>query len=296
MQQIWDGIWAFLSNPIAFIQANWGTVEVFFRLVFTIVVLLIAYVIVVRVARRSLNTVGMGPEATGGVTLIIRVIFFIIALLSIVGNLDTDTGALLSITTVFGTAIGLAFSTSLSNIVSGLYVLFSRPFKVGDYIKIGSFEGIVREITLNYTAILLADETRQLIPNNKVVSGEITNYRIKVEDYIETESEESSAGGRLGSALGTIRSLATVQEAYRYTFDLTFDLTHDHNRIIGDFEDVFDKWEKRFVARPNYMVWSKGKGSVTYRLAFIVEKPKDIMDMSSDFMRDLIQVVYKKSG
>ncbi|TFF93845.1 mechanosensitive ion channel [Candidatus Thorarchaeota archaeon] len=296
MQQIWDDIWAFFSDPIGFIQTNWATVAVFFRLVLTLVILFVAYVIVVRVARRSLKAVGMGPEATGGVRLIVRVIFFIIALLSIVGNLDTDTGTLLSITTVFGTAIGLAFSTSLSNIVSGLYVLFSRPFKVGDYIKIGGYEGIVREITLNYTAILLADETRQLIPNNKVVSGEITNYRIRLEDYVETGSEESSARGRLGSALGTIRDLATVKEAYRYTFDLTFDLTHDHNRIVADFEDVFDKWEERFVARPNFMVWSKGKGSVTYRLAFIVEKPKDIMDLSSGFMRDLIQVVYDKSA
>ena len=64
---------------------------------------------------------------------------------------------------LLGTAIGLAFSRALQNIVSGVYILIARPFRVGDYIRLGDSEGMVLEITLNYTRILRPDHTRQVL-------------------------------------------------------------------------------------------------------------------------------------
>ncbi|MDF1540652.1 MAG: mechanosensitive ion channel, partial [Candidatus Thorarchaeota archaeon] len=184
----------FLVDPIAYIQYYWPEIQPFmpyFVLLIQLLVILIGYWVIVRLFRRSLYAVGMGTEAAGSITLVLRLIFFVVAITVMVDSIDPDIATLISITAILGTALGLAFSQSLSNIVSGLYVIIARPFQIGDYVRIGSTEGIVREITLNYTRILLPDQTRQLLPNNRIISSELTNFRINIHDYIKEQEEES---------------------------------------------------------------------------------------------------------
>ncbi len=136
----------------------------------------------------------MGIEAASGVVLILRLLFFIVAVTIFVSAFETSLATILSLGAIFGTALGLAFSQALGNIVSGLYVVAARPFRVGDYVRIGNVEGVVKEITLNYTRVLLADETHQLVPNNKVVGSEVTNYRIEdLPGLIEGKEEKIEA-------------------------------------------------------------------------------------------------------
>ncbi|MCK4483780.1 MAG: mechanosensitive ion channel, partial [Candidatus Thorarchaeota archaeon] len=165
-------------DPIAFVGHFWINI-------LQLLVLLLLYFILTQLLRRSLRAMGVGPEASSGIVLITRLILFAAMVVVVIGFFSSSFAAILSVSTLFGTAIGLAFSQALGNIVSGLYVFAARPFRVGDYVKIGSVEGIVREITLNYTKILLPDETTQLVPNSKVVTSEVTNYRIEMSDFIE---------------------------------------------------------------------------------------------------------------
>ncbi|MHA1960998.1 MAG: mechanosensitive ion channel domain-containing protein [Candidatus Thorarchaeota archaeon] len=164
----------FFVDPIGFIAFFLGEAGPLVFLAAQLIVLLFLYVILTRLIRGSLHAAGMGLEASTGIILAVRLIFFVSALFVVVGYVGPGTATLLSLTAVFGTALGLAFSQAMSNIVSGLYVLAARPFRVGDYVKIGSVQGVVKEITLNYTQILLPDMTRQLVPNSRAVSSEVT--------------------------------------------------------------------------------------------------------------------------
>ena len=296
----------FFNDPIGYISYYWDQIFPYLVLVVTLVILMIAYVIITRLARKSLRRVGMGPEAATGIVIILRLIFFMAAVSIIITAFETSLATILSLSAIFGTALGLAFSQALGNIVSGLYVLTARPFRVGDYVKIGTVEGIVREITLNYTRVLLADETTELVPNNKVVSSEVTNYRIDIHKFIQTkEAEEkedvaTTSRGRtyirqLDDALNRLRKITGSDEAYRYTFDISIHMSYNQKTMMKWFDQVCDKWSTIFATIPNYQVWAKPSAAVTYRFAYIVQDPMTIIRKGSDFLNDLLEKYYTGS-
>lgn len=74
-----------------------------------------------------------------------------------------------------GLALGFALKDILSNFVSGILILASRPFKVGDQIVVGDTEGSVVRIMLRATQIRTYDGREVLVPNAEVFTGRITN-------------------------------------------------------------------------------------------------------------------------
>ncbi|MHA2190807.1 MAG: mechanosensitive ion channel family protein [Candidatus Thorarchaeota archaeon] len=291
----------FFTDPIGFISYHWILIFPYLFLLFQLIVLVLIYMIIVRLAKRSVRAVGMGTEAASGITMVLRLMFFMAGITIVVGILDPTYSTVISLAALFGTALGLAFSQAMGNIVSGLYVFAARPFRVGDYVRIGTVEGIVDEITLNYTNVLLSDETRKLVPNSKVVSSEVTNFVIQIDDYIVEKEEEKvhEVEGRSGAyrraldlALNTLKELTDEDEAYRYTFDLTIHMSRNHNKICKIFDKVCTKWESRFLTRPTYVVWNKPSAAITYRFAFIVVDPMVIVKSTSQFMRDLLDSYY----
>ena len=192
--------------------------------------LYILYLITIRFVKISFKRVGMPREATSGTVFGIRLFFFavsLLALLSLAG--DTLGTYILAGGALLGTAIGLAFSRALQNIVSGVYILVARPFRVGDYIRMGDSEGIVLEITLNYTRILRPDHTRQFIPNSMSVDSKLTNFRVRVDDYFDERGMEYHRGifdidddeySRFDDLLDRIKFLTKGDEVFRYTFDI----------------------------------------------------------------------------
>lgn len=287
----------FLVDPIGYIQFYLELYAPYLLLVVALLVLVVLYFVVTRLAKRSLVRIGMGQEATTGIVLILRLVFFIAAVMLLVSYFEANYAAILSASAIFGTALGLAFSTALSNIVSGLYVLAARPFRVGDYVRIGDVEGIVREITLNYTRVLLSDESRQLVPNSKVVTSQVTNFRIDLSAYVKQKEEEATQKAErnhsyretLDDAWHQLRMLTKDEEAYRYTFDLNIHMSQNMAKMMETFDQVCDRWSQVFMTRPTYMVWAKPTAAITFRFAFIVSDPMIIVERSSEFMRDLLQ-------
>ncbi|MHA2003646.1 MAG: mechanosensitive ion channel family protein [Candidatus Thorarchaeota archaeon] len=292
----------FLVDPIAYLQFYWNQISPFVFLVAALIIIGIVYIVVTRFAKRTLLSVGMGQEAATGIVLIFRLIFFIAVVMLLVSFFEASYAAILSVSAIFGTALGLAFSTALSNIVSGLYVLAARPFRVGDYVRIGSIEGVVREITLNYTRVLLPDETIQLVPNSKVVSSEVTNFRIDLSKYVEAKEEAAirdreekvshSYRETLDDAWQQLKMLTSGEVAYRYTFDLTIHMNYDHLKMLQSFDRVCEEWSLVFLTRPEYIVWSKPSAAITYRFSYIVSDPMVIIKQSSDFMKALLADYY----
>jgi small-conductance mechanosensitive channel len=288
----------FFENPIGWIQFYVEQFFPYFLLIVGLIVLMLIYIIITRLTKRSLTAVGMGAEAATGIVIVLRLIFFIAAVMIVVSAFEANLATILSLSAVFGTALGLAFSQALGNIVSGLYVLAARPFRVGDYVRIGSVEGIVREITLNYTRVLMSDESVRLVPNSKVVGSEVTNFRIDVEEMIESreeevqmsveEGQEQSYVNRVQNALDKIKDMATGIDAYRYTFDLTIHMNRDHVALRKHFDEVCQHYGTVFLDEPTYIIWEKPNAAITYRFAFITLDPMVIVHKSNEFMNDLL--------
>ena len=90
-----------------------------------------------------------------------------------------ELSGLAAIVASAGVAIGLALQGSLSNFAGGFIILLLRPFKVGDYIKTGQFEGTVEQIGVFYTSLTTIDNKVVLIPNGSLSNGSLVNYSAK---------------------------------------------------------------------------------------------------------------------
>ena len=111
----------------------------------------------------------------------------VIALFAIMAlqNLGVELLPLIAGLGVAGAGVALAMQGVLGNLVSGLTIIFSRPFRVGDYISIVKEEGEVLEIKLFNTTLGHPDLSRVVIPNRKIVGEILHNYGNIRQHWIE---------------------------------------------------------------------------------------------------------------
>ena len=80
---------------------------------------------------------------------------------------------------IFAAIIGFASQAAFANIVSGIFVVIFKPFRVGDIIKISNlYSGTIEDITLRHTVIRDFENKRLIIPNSVISSETIHNYNI----------------------------------------------------------------------------------------------------------------------
>src|SRR5262245_27833602 len=91
-------------------------------------------------------------------------------------NLGVELLSLIAGLSIAGAGIALAMQGVLGNVVAGLTIIFTRPFRVGDYISIVKEEGEVLEIKLFSTTLGHADRSKVVIPNRKIVGEILHNY------------------------------------------------------------------------------------------------------------------------
>ena len=297
MQDIFSQFVEFIRSLLAPWQL--GEYAGFIALIPFFIFLYILYLIVIRSIRVSFKKVGMPREATGGTIFGVRLFFFSVAflvLLSAVG--ESIAQYVVAGGALIGTAIGLAFSRALSNIVSGLYVLVARPFRVGDYIRLGDTEGIVLEITLNYTRVLRTDHTRQFVPNSATIDSRLTNFRVRIDDFFDERGmkyqheifdPDDDQDSRFDNAVEKLKFLTRGDEVYRYTFDIELERTCSRPNVEGFFTSLCTKWSKSFILPPEYFFWSSTATTLTYRFAFIVIDPKDIFNEGQRFKFEAAQ-------
>ena len=84
--------------------------------------------------------------------------------------------SLVAVLSVAGVALSLALQGLLSNLFSGITLLTTHPFKVGDYVEISGQSGTVKSIGLFYTGLATVDNRMIYAPNGSVTSGQIVNF------------------------------------------------------------------------------------------------------------------------
>lgn len=111
--------------------------------------------------------------------LLVRIVrIFVLALFTIMAlqNLGVELLPLIAGLGVAGAGVALAMQGVLSNIVAGLTIIFTKPFRIGEYISIVGEEGVVEHISLFSTVLSHADQSQVIIPNRKIVGEILHNY------------------------------------------------------------------------------------------------------------------------
>lgn len=168
-------------------------------------VLIVAITIIfgVAVARIISNMVARQVERkfdrTSG--MIAQKIFFygllVFAFAVVLRELDVSLGALLAAGGLLGVALGFASQTAVSNIISGIFLIFERPFDVGDVIKINEKFGSVESIDLISTKIRMFDNLYWRMPNEQLLKSDIitvTKYDIRRIDVAASISYDDDIG------------------------------------------------------------------------------------------------------
>ncbi len=111
--------------------------------------------------------------------LIVRAVKITILLFAVVVALDKfgfQIAPLVAGIGVAGVGIGLALQGVLSNIMAGLTIIFTKPFRVGEHIELLGVRGDVLSIELSTTTLVNPDQSRIVIPNRKIVGEILHNF------------------------------------------------------------------------------------------------------------------------
>jgi small-conductance mechanosensitive channel len=138
------------------------------RLTAAIIIFMIFWIIGA-IFRRVVNRYGkrtkLDPEIRDLLARVVRLTILIVGVITALGTVGIDVTALVAGLGLTGFALGFALQDIISNLLSGILLTMQRPFRRGNYIRVGDKEGYVVDMDLRYTW-LRQDTTTILIPNS----------------------------------------------------------------------------------------------------------------------------------
>ncbi len=111
--------------------------------------------------------------------LILKLIYYLIVFigfLTILPLLGFSPSGLLVAGGITGIVIGFASQSVVSNLISGIFILWEKPIRIGDQVQVGDISGFVEDINVMSTIIRTYDGLFVRIPNQTLFTGNITNY------------------------------------------------------------------------------------------------------------------------
>lgn len=100
----------------------------------------------------------------------------LIVVITAISKLGFDVASLVAVLATAGAAIVLGLQDSMKGFVSGIVILFAKPFTKGDLIEVNGYIGRIQEIQLLYTILLTFDNKMVVIPNTELASTTFVNY------------------------------------------------------------------------------------------------------------------------
>ncbi|MCB9649730.1 MAG: mechanosensitive ion channel family protein [Deltaproteobacteria bacterium] len=129
-----------------------------------------------RVARAVLARAHTDETAAAFMQAVLKYALFTVGAVSALGQLGVDTGALLASLGVAGLTVGFAAKDALSNLISGIFIFWDRPFVIGDLVEISGMYGRIDLITMRSTRVVTVDGKMLAIPNSVVVNSIVASY------------------------------------------------------------------------------------------------------------------------
>jgi small conductance mechanosensitive channel len=126
--------------------------------------------------QRALLHLEMEPPVRELIVRAARVAITVLFIIMALQNLGVELLPLIAGLGVAGAGVALAMQGVLSNLFSGLTIILTKPFRIGQYIAIAGEEGEVQSITLFQTTLSHPDRSQVVIPNRKIAGEILHNY------------------------------------------------------------------------------------------------------------------------
>lgn len=149
------------------------------KAIVALVILVIGFFVgrwVAGITQRYLHKLRLEPPVSTLLVRIVRLFVLLLFLLMALTNLDIQLLPLVAGLGVAGAGVALAMQGVLGNLAAGLTIIFTRPFRVGEWVEIAGVEGQVTKVELFSTTLRHTDMSRVVIPNRKIVGEILHNY------------------------------------------------------------------------------------------------------------------------
>lgn len=245
--------WEFLANIPYLVVA--------IKAIIIVAVALVVERLLTRYLRRFARGRELPAEVENGLILTSRLLLLLgtVTALSSIAGMPTEW--FVGFFALGGTAVGFASTRTIGNFIAGLYVLATRPFRVNDYVRVGSIEGVVREITINYTKIVTPSGTVVSISNQKILDQNITNFRCR-----EGDGESP---------------------LYCYTFEVGFNHSLPTKRLEDVLEKVINRYVDELPRKPEYRMTKLTRLERIYTIYLYVNDPQKLFTLPPRLVREI---------
>ena len=171
-----DVLWSKTTSLINWVKSfiTWENLFKLLGTVFIIFVMWIVFRLIAKAIRRVPET-KLPAQRTAVIIRFLKYIFYIIVVLYVLGLFGINLKAIWGAAGIAGVAIGFAAQTSVSNLISGLFVLTEGSIHVGDTIIVGDVTGVVDEVKLLSIRVHTFDNQMVRIPNSTIINSNLTN-------------------------------------------------------------------------------------------------------------------------
>jgi len=201
------------------------------------------------------------PHVTHGLVLTFRLLILLgaVATLMRIGGVPPDW--LNAYVALGGAAIGFASTRTIGNFIAGLFLFITHPFRVNDFVRIDNIEGVVDEITFNYTKIRTQSNTLVFISNLKILDQNIINYRYRGEKSL----------------------------LYCYSLNLSFDHALSTEELERAFGSVIERYSDKLPKKPWFVMLGTTAFERRYVFYLYLKDPKDVFAVQPAFTREITE-------
>jgi small conductance mechanosensitive channel len=128
------------------------------------------------VAHQRLTRVEMEPPVRMLLVRIVKILILALTIMIVLDQVGVPIGPLIAGIGVAGLGVGFALQGVLSNVMAGLSIIFTKPYRVGEHISLLGVHGDVVTIDIFSTTLLHPDRSRVVIPNRKIVVEILHNF------------------------------------------------------------------------------------------------------------------------
>lgn len=180
-----------------------------------------------RMLRQAFARQQFDPTLTRYLQTALNIVLNVTLIVAILGFFGVETTTFAALLAAFGVAIGVAWGGLLANFAAGVFLVFLRPFRVGDVVAAGGVTGTVESVGLFATVINTPDSVQCIVGNNKIFSDTILNYSANPYRRVDLTATISNAvdhrdairliKGRLAATPNVLASPAPEVDVLQFT-------------------------------------------------------------------------------
>ena len=178
---------AFLTSVVAFLPT-------ILKAVLLLAVCLVLMKVLLAASGKLLDKSKLDKSLHAIILSTLKILLIFLTIMIVAPSLGIETSSLLAVLSIAGVAVSLSIQGILGNFFSGVTLLMSKPFKIGDFVTIGGMSGTIVETGITHTKLHTPDNQVILVPNSAVTSNVITNVSteaIRRLDFVFTASYDA---------------------------------------------------------------------------------------------------------